>query len=64
MKHSKSELGNSREIEVKLSAYQVIDKVVKKGNNSSGRIYVPKSWEGKRVKICLLDKPNDMVGES
>ena len=46
---------DSAEIEVKLSAYQVIEKKVKKGNNSSGRIYVPKSWEGKRVKICLLE---------
>ena len=46
---------DSAEIEVKLSAYQVIEKKVKKGNNSSGRIYVPKSWEGKRVNICLLE---------
>lgn len=63
MMMSKSEQHSDREIEVKLLAYQVIDKIVKKGNNSSGRIYVPKSWEGKRVKICLLDKLNDVEGE-
>ena len=35
-------------------AYQVVEKVVSKGGNS-GRVYVPREWVGKRVKIVLID---------
>jgi len=35
-------------------AYQVIEKVVSAGGNS-GRVYVPKEWISKRVKIVLID---------
>jgi len=39
---------------VELEAYQVIEKVVSAGGNS-GRVYVPKEWIGKRVKIVLIE---------
>ena len=41
-------------MEVRLEAYQVIEKVVKSSGNS-GRVYVPKEWVGKRVKVLLLE---------
>jgi putative transposon-encoded protein len=43
-----------RKIKVTLEGYEVLEKVVKEGGNS-GRIYLPKSWVGKRVKVVLLD---------
>ncbi len=41
-------------MEVRLEAHQVIEKVLKSSGNS-GRVYVPKEWIGKRVKMLLLD---------
>ena len=41
-------------MEVTTSAFEVIEKKVKQ-SGSSGRVYVPKSWVGKRVKVLLLD---------
>lgn len=41
-------------MEVRLEAHQVIEKIVKSSGNS-GRVYVPKEWIGKRVKVLLLD---------
>ncbi len=42
------------QMEVKVSAYQVIEKTVKPSGNS-GRVYVPKEWVGKKVKVFLLE---------
>lgn len=39
---------------IELEAYQVIEKEVKSSGNS-GRVYVPKEWIGKRVKILLIE---------
>lgn len=39
---------------IELEAYQVIEKEVRSSGNS-GRVYVPKEWIGKRVKILLID---------
>lgn len=39
---------------ISLDAYQVIEKVVRAGGNS-GRVYVPKEWIDKRVKIVLVE---------
>ncbi len=36
------------------NAYQVIEKTVSAGGNS-GRVYVPREWIGKRVKIVLME---------
>ena len=41
-------------MKITLDAYQVIEKVVKPGGNS-GRVYVPKEWNGKKVKIVLIE---------
>ena len=40
----------------KLQLYgnEVLEKIVK-GKCSSGRIYLPKSWIGKKVKVISLD---------
>ncbi len=35
-------------------AHQVVEKVVAPGGNS-GRVYVPKDWIGKKVKIVLVE---------
>jgi putative transposon-encoded protein len=42
---------------VEVRAYQVIEKIVK-ASGSSGRVYVPPEWIGKRVKILLIDPLN------
>ena len=44
----------AEQMKVEVQAYQVIEKKVKPSGNS-GRVYVPKEWVGKRVKIFLLD---------
>lgn len=44
-------------MDINISAYAVVDKEVKM--NSSGKIayvYLPKTWAGKRVRICLMDE--------
>jgi len=45
-------------MKVTLDAYQVIEKVVKSGGNS-GRVYVPREWIGKKVKIVLVEPTDD-----
>lgn len=42
-------------MKIELEAYQVIEKEVKSSGNS-GRVYVPKEWVGKRVKIILIEQ--------
>jgi len=44
----------NKAMEVKVQAYQIIEKIVKPSGNS-GRVYVPKGWVGKRVKVVLLE---------
>jgi len=41
-------------IKITVEGYEVIEKVVKDAGNS-GRVYVPKAWVGKKVKIILLE---------
>ncbi|NMG83678.1 MAG: DUF2080 family transposase-associated protein [Methanosarcinales archaeon] len=41
-------------MEIKIGAYETIEKVVKASGNS-GRVYVPIDWIGKRVKILLIE---------
>ncbi len=41
-------------MQVCMDAYEVIEKEVKLSGNS-GRVYVPKEWVGKRVKVMLLE---------
>ena len=41
-------------IQIKMEGYEAVEKVATKGGNSA-RIYVPKSWEGKKVKAILVE---------
>jgi len=45
-------------MKVEVLAYQVIEKIVKLSGNS-GRVYVPKEWVGKKVKIFLLEPASE-----
>lgn len=42
-------------IEIKMKGYEVVEKTAQVGGNSA-RIYVPKHWKGKKVKVILLEK--------
>lgn len=37
-----------------LPFFEIVEKTVKPEGNS-GRVYVPKSWVGKRVKVVLIE---------
>lgn len=39
---------------IEIEGYEVVEKIAVKGGNSA-RIYVPKKWEGKKVKAILLE---------
>lgn len=42
------------QMKVEVQAYQIIEKIVQPSGNS-GRVYVPKAWVGRKVKIFLLE---------
>jgi len=42
-------------IEIKMKGYEALEKIAQAGGNSS-RVYVPKHWKGKKVKVILLEK--------
>ena len=44
----------NQQIEVRAKAFEAIEKTVEISGNS-GRVYVPKKWVGKKVKILLLE---------
>lgn len=44
----------NEQMEIKVQAYQVVEKTVKLSGNS-GRVYVPKEWVGRKVKVFLLE---------
>ncbi len=41
-------------IKMEHEGYEVIEKIAENGGNSS-RVYVPKKWEGKKVRIILIE---------
>ena len=47
-----------KEMEITTKAYEVLEKTVKSSGNS-GRIYVPKDWIGKKVKVLLIEPLED-----
>ena len=49
-------------MKIEMEAYSVVEKVVKPLTKSSGRVYVPASWIGKKVRVVLLEDP-DMIDE-
>lgn len=51
----------SQEMEIKITAYQIVEKVVKQSGNS-GRVYVPIEWVDKKVKVVLIE-PLDSTHE-
>ena len=43
-----------KDVEIRMVGFEMIEKTAVKGGNS-GRIYVPPSWIGKRVKVVLIE---------
>lgn len=41
-------------IKLEMEGYEVVEKIAVKGGNSA-RIYVPKKWEGKKVRAVLIE---------
>lgn len=41
-------------MKVEVQGYQILEKKVKL-SGTSGRVYVPKEWVGRRVKVVLLE---------
>jgi putative transposon-encoded protein len=48
----------NEQMEVKVTAYQVLEKTVKPSGNS-GRGFIHKEWIGKKVKVLLLEPVTD-----
>jgi putative transposon-encoded protein len=44
----------SEKMKIEVEAYEALEKTVTASGNS-GRIYAPKEWIGKRVKLLLLE---------
>lgn len=40
---------------MEMQGFEAVEKIAQAGGNSA-RIYVPKQWQGKRVKAVLLEK--------
>jgi len=40
---------------MRMEGYEVVEKVPEKGGNSA-RIYVPKRWIGKKVRVVLIEQ--------
>lgn len=41
-------------IKMQMEGYEVIEKIAERGGNSA-RIYVPKKWIGKKVRVVLIE---------
>jgi putative transposon-encoded protein len=41
-------------IKMEMQGFEALEKVAQAGGNSA-RIYVPKHWQGKHVKVVLLE---------
>lgn len=41
-------------IEMRMKGFEAVEKVAQAGGNSA-RIYVPKHWQGKKVKAVLIE---------
>jgi len=42
-------------IEMKMKGFEAVEKVAQAGGNSA-RVYVPKHWIGKKVKVVLVEQ--------
>jgi len=52
----------TQSMSVQTQAYEVLERVVK-ARGTSGGVYLPVSWIGKRVKVLLLDPVTDDKSE-
>lgn len=43
-----------KSILMRMEGYEVVEKVAVRGGNSA-RVYVPKKWEGKKVRVVLVE---------
>ncbi|MEA2037864.1 MAG: DUF2080 family transposase-associated protein [Nanoarchaeota archaeon] len=43
-----------KSMKIEMQGFEVVEKMAVKGGNSS-RIYVPKKWEGKKVRAVLIE---------
>ena len=43
-----------KSMNINMEGFEVVEKVAVKGGNSA-RIYVPKKWEGKKVRVVLIE---------
>lgn len=44
----------NKAIQMKMEGYEVVEKIAAGGGNSA-RVYVPKHWSGKKVKVVLIE---------
>jgi len=44
----------NEQMKIEVQGYQILEKKVK-ASGSSGRVYVPREWVGRRVKVILLE---------
>jgi len=49
---------SSQAMTVQTQAFEVLERVVK-ARGTSGGVYLPVAWTGKRVKVLLLDPVDD-----
>ena len=42
-------------IQLQMEGYEVVEKKAERGGNSA-RIYVPKAWTGKKVRVVLIEQ--------
>ena len=48
-------------MDINIHTYAVVDKVVKiNSSGKSGYVYLPKTWAGKRIRICLMDELDEI----
>ena len=43
-----------KSMKIEMNGFEVVEKIAVKGGNSS-RIYVPKKWEGKKIRAVLIE---------
>lgn len=48
----------TKEMDITTTCFEVVDRVVGPAGNS-GRIHVPKTWVGKKVRVLLLELPKE-----
>lgn len=57
-KSGKTGKTQKKAVKIELNGKAMIEKSVKKSGNS-GRVYVPVSWIGKKVKVVLLEEDDE-----